>query len=209
MPPRLHNTISYSVAALVFVICMPKAAPGALAIAALWCFHFLRRTVEALYVHRYSGRPVPASDYLVEYLYYWGFAAWIAWSLGRPGWEPPCATRWVTGGLLFFIGEGGNAWAHQKLRALRAQSGDSRKSIPTGGLFRWVSCPHYLFEITSWCGFFLLTRILAAAVFWALGAAIVSSYAHARHRAYRAEFDGQEGRALYPTGRKAIVPFLF
>jgi very-long-chain enoyl-CoA reductase len=209
MHPRLHNALSYSGAALVFLACLPKAAPQAALVGGLFCFHFLRRTLEALFVHRYSGRPVPPSDFLVEYVYYWGFAAWIAWSLGRPNWVPPSSTQWLGGGLVFLLGEAGNAWAHQKLRALRMQSGESKKGIPSGGLFEWVSCPHYLFEIVSWCGFFWVTRVWASGAFLALGAAIVASYAYSRHRSYKKEFDGQEGRASYPLRRKAIVPLLF
>jgi very-long-chain enoyl-CoA reductase len=207
MAPRLHNTLSYSLTVVVFLACMPYAAPGTLFVAAVWCFHFLRRTLEALFVHRYSGRPVPASDFLVEYVYYWGFAGWIAWSLRD--FTLPSLLQCSMGGLLFLTGEAGNAWAHQKLRALRVQSGQAGKAIPSGGLFDWVSSPHYFFEIVSWCGFFLITQLLASGAFLCLGAAIVTSYAVARHRAYKQEFDGQQGRTAYPAQRKAIVPFLF
>ena len=110
---------------------------------------------------------------------------------------------------MFLCGEIGNTWAHQKLRALRAQSGVSHKSIPVGGLFEWVSCPHYFFEIMSWCGFFWVTRLWASAIFLSLGTAIVMSYAQARHRAYKKEFDGEDGRVSYPSRRKAVLPGIF
>jgi len=209
MPPRIHNTLSYSLAAVVFLCVMPWERAAAALVAALWVFHFARRTLESLFVHRYSGRRVPPADYWVEYAYYGGFAAAIAWAVGQAGWALPRAWPTLLGVGVFLGGEAGNAWAHQKLRALRSAPGEVRKQVPHGGTFEWVSCPHYLFEITSWAGFALVTRVLPAYVFLALGAGIVTSYAFARHRKYKAEFDGQDGKELYPKGRRAIFPGIF
>ncbi len=209
LPPRVHNALSYGVAALVLPLCLQWGEPPTFVLAGAWVFHFARRTAEALFVHRYSGRPVPPLDYLVEYLYYWGFAYWIARGLNAatPGEE---ATLWLALGLaIFVVGEAGNAWAHQKLRALRASFGSSEKKVPQGGAFELVACPHYLFEITSWVGFALMTRVIGAYAFLGLGAAILATYARSRHLAYRKEFDGRDGRALYPTSRRALVPLVF
>lgn len=208
MSPKLHNTLSYSVAGLSFVVFVPWGNHAAWLVAALWVFHFVRRSLEAQFVHRYSGRKVPPSDYLVEYVYYWGFAVWISWTLRDPNWTLPSHLVTLCAALVFAVGEIGNAWAHLKLRSLRSSSGETQRQVPTGGLFDWISCPHYLCEITTWCGFLLLTRVLASFVFLILGAVIVGSYALARHQRYRAEFDGNEGRKLYPQSRKAILPFL-
>jgi len=208
MAPRVHNTLSYSGATLSLLSVCPWNKPAALYVASLWSVHFIRRTLESLYVHRYSGRPVPAGDFLVEYLYYWGFAAWIGWSLRSDAWSLPGAPSVLLGTSIFLVGEVGNGWAHQKLRKLRASSGQTARSIPQGGMFAWVSSPHYLFEILSWCGFLLVSQLLAATVFLVLGAAIVTTYALNRHRGYQKEFDGEAGRETYPTGRKAIFPFL-
>src|SRR5690606_25257877 len=208
MSPKLHNTLSYSVACLCFVAFVPWHNSASWLVATLWSFHFVRRSLEAQFVHRYGGRRVPPSDYLVEYIYYWGFAAWIAWSLREPGWSLPSA--WVTafGIIIFAVGEMGNAWAHLKLRALRTSAGETRRRVPQGGLFNWVSCPHYLFEIMTWCGFAWLTQVLASYVFLALGSIIVSTYARARHQRYRADFDGKDGREFYPNERTAIIPWI-
>jgi very-long-chain enoyl-CoA reductase len=200
--------LSYAITAVVFIAVMPWNKPTAWFVALLWVGHFVRRTLEASFVHRYSGRPVPAGDFLVEYVYYWGFAAWIAWSLRDPAWTLPPLSIAILGTATFLLGETGNAWAHLRLRNLRTAVGQTQRSIPRGGLFERVSCPHYLFEITSWIGFLVVTRVLGAAVFLLLGATIVTSYALARHKAYKKDFDGQEGRVLYPVARKAIFPHL-
>ncbi len=209
MPPRLHNTLSYFIAALVFALVAPWHKSGVPLIGGLWIFHFGRRTVESLIVHRYSGRPIKAADFLVEYLYYWGVAGWVGWSLGGQEWSLPSGPTFGVGVGVFALGEFGNTWAHQKLKRLRAEAGQSDRRVPHGGLFDLVSCPHYLFEILSWCGFFLATQLLASLVFWLLGAGILGSYAYNRHKAYRSEFDGKSGREEYPPRRKALLPFVF
>lgn len=171
--------------------------------------HFARRTAEALFVHRYSGRPIPPADYLVEYLYYWGFAYWIARGLNASTGSPSDGVFLAVGLAIFLVGESGNAWAHQKLRALRSSSGSTERKIPSGGAFELVACPHYLFEITTWVGFAVMTRVIGAYAFLGLGAAILATYARTRHVAYRKDFDGQDGRELYPAKRRALVPLVF
>ncbi len=208
LPPRVHNALSYGVAALMLPLCLQWGKPQTLVIAGAWVFHFTRRTAEALFVHRYSGRPVPPADYLVEYLYYWGFAYWIARGLNAATAEADTLLL-ALGLAIFVVGEAGNTWAHQKLRALRASVGSSEKNVPRGGIFELVACPHYLFEITSWIGFAVMTRVVGAFAFLGLGAAILATYARTRHLAYQKEFDGRDGRALYPATRRALVPLVF
>ncbi len=209
LPPRVHNALSYGVATLVLPLCLQWEEPHTILIAGAWVFHFARRTAEALFVHRYSGRPVPPLDYLVEYLYYWGFAYWIARGLNASATHEAATPLLALGLSIFVVGEAGNAWAHQKLRALRSSFGSSEKKVPQGGAFELVACPHYLFEITSWVGFAVMTRVIGAFAFLGLGAAILATYARTRHLAYQKEFDGRDGRALYPTSRRALVPLVF
>jgi very-long-chain enoyl-CoA reductase len=209
LPPRFHNVLSYSGAFLVLPILLDWSRAGALLPAAMWCAHFLRRTAESLWVHRYSGRPVPPADYLVEYTYYWGFAAWIAWGLSAAEWGLPSLGTQIMGGGIFLGGECGNAWSHLYLRSLRADQGSQEKQLPARGLFSWVACPHYLFEIISWIGFAILTQVWGSVAFLLVGAGILSSYAWARHQAYRKVFDGLDGRELYPKKRRALVPLIF
>ena len=87
-------------------------------------------------------------DYLTEYVYYWGFAAWIAWSVAAPAHRAPPFAEQMAGLFLFVLAEAGNARAHVMLRLLRP-AGTNQKRIPRGFLFEWISCPHYACEITS------------------------------------------------------------
>jgi very-long-chain enoyl-CoA reductase len=205
---RTYNALSYGGAALFFSALIDWTKPGLAKVAVLWVLHFLRRTAESLWVHRFSGRVVGPADYLIEYAYYWGFGVWIALSLGRDSYEPVSFAKYAVGLSLFAVGQIGNTWAHQKLRALRASSGEKAKRLPTGGLFSLVACPHYLFEITTWAGFAVLSWTLSSAVFFLVGACILVSYAWSRHKSYQKDFDGREGRPLYPQSRRALIPFV-
>jgi very-long-chain enoyl-CoA reductase len=216
VPPRAHNLVSYSVALLVFVavagvrVAVTAASvPLAVVIAgALWCLHFARRAAESAAVHRYGKRRVPASDVVIEYAYYWGFAAWNAISLTSAGYRAPSAVLLAAGIGVFALAELGNAKAHRMLRDLRP-SGTTRRVIPRGFLFERVSCPHYLFEIGSWIGFALVAQTWAALSFLLVGAGILASWARSRHVAYCKDFDGRDGRELYPPERRALIPGIF
>jgi very-long-chain enoyl-CoA reductase len=159
-------------------------------------------------VHRYGKAAVPVGDVVTEYVYYWGFAAWNAWSLTSPTYAQPPPALIGVGALVFVGAELGNARAHRMLRDLRP-AGTKLRVIPRGFLFERVSCPHYLFEILSWVGFALLTETWASRAFLAVGAGILGAWAHTRHVAYRKDFDGREGREKYPDSRRALIPGLF
>lgn len=210
MRPRVHNVVSYCITLLVFLgvlLWRERAARwslGAELSAALWSAHFLRRSLESAFVHRYTKPRVGPGDYLTEYLYYWGFGAWIAWSLSAPSALEPAPWLRASGLVLFVAAEAGNARAHWILRGLRS-AGGREKRIPHGFLFERVSCPHYLCEILSWVGFNLVVPSLGGIAFMLVGAGILASWAHTRHVAYRREFDGQEGRESYPANRRAAL----
>jgi very-long-chain enoyl-CoA reductase len=210
MTPKVHNLVSYGVAAGVMpiVACALYGAPSRIAqwlMLLLWLVHFLRRSAEVLWVHRYGKKQFPWGDALIEYVYYWGFAAWIAFSLPTVA-ELDALS--VGGIALFLLAELGNTRSHRILRELRSADAGARE-IPRGFLFERVSCPHYLCEICSWMGFALLARTWAALAFAGLGAAILTLWATQRHRAYQKDFDGQQGRALYPPTRRALIPMVY
>jgi very-long-chain enoyl-CoA reductase len=213
MRPRTHNVLSYSVTLLVFWAVLIWRAQGtswtlnAILAAALWTEHFVRRTFESAFVHRYGKPRIGPGDYLTEYLYYWGFAAWIAWSVSAASQRVPALGLQAAGLVVFSLAELGNARAHTALRNLRA-AGTTEKRIPRGLLFEWVSCPHYSCEILAWVGFNLVTQTLAGLAFMLVGAGILAAWAHTRHAAYKKEF-AEGSREPYPAKRRALVPGVF
>lgn len=215
MKPRAHNVISYAVTLVVFLgIVAWQVSQGAVltptawAATALWCFHFARRTGESLWIHRYGKDRIPTGDVVTEYVYYWGFGAWNAMSLTSAAY-PGTETVWlVLGTLVFVLAQAGNTQAHLRLRSLRSNGGKERV-IPRGGLFERVSCPHYSFEVLTWVGFALLVQTWAALAFLVVASGILANWAHTRHVAYKKDFDGNDGRELYPGSRRALIPWVF
>jgi very-long-chain enoyl-CoA reductase len=205
-PPRAHNATSYLVTLVVFpavVYYRVHAFSGAVMLPlALWSFHFARRTVETLALHRYGKAAVPWSDALQEYVYYWGFAAWTAWVMTRPEYAASSGSMLWAGLGVYAVGELGNLATHVMLARLRPK-GSKERVIPRGFLFELVSSPNYLFEILTWVGFALVADVRPAWAFLLVGALILVDWARKRHAAYLKEFPD------YPKRRKRLLPFVF
>ncbi|XP_038067345.1 very-long-chain enoyl-CoA reductase-like [Patiria miniata] len=190
---------------------------GQVILMVLYVGHFIRRTAEVLFVHRYK-RKMPLGETLGAPVYYWTFGFWAGWAL-RPdlGYINTHVALFVAGAIIFIAGEVGNCAAHIQLRRLRGgdrkregqQAPPSGHVIPRGVLFSLVSCPHYTSEIISWVGFFLATWTLNGALFLLATVITLIFYSTKHHRRYKEEFDGRDGRELYPTCRKALIPFIF
>ena len=171
--------------------------------------HFAKRELETLFVHRFGNDTMPLSNIFKNSGYYWLFALWNAYMTLHPLYTvPACASQRYAGMAIFAVSELLNLKAHLDLRNLRP-AGTRIRRVPQGILFKYISCPNYLFEILSWVGFTLASQSVAAAVFTCVGAAQMTAWAVQKHKRYRKEFDGQEGRELYPQGRKVLIPFLF
>jgi len=107
--------------------------------------------------------------------------------------------RFIIGVLLFITGFIINRRADHILRSMR-KTGESGYEISYHRLYRWISCPNYLGEITIWVGWALATWSLAglAFAFWTM--ANLLPRARANHAWYKATFPD------YPEERKALVP---
>eukprot|EP01116_Phalansterium_solitarium_P015271 TRINITY_DN33611_c0_g1_i1.p2 TRINITY_DN33611_c0_g1~~TRINITY_DN33611_c0_g1_i1.p2 ORF type:complete len:204 (+),score=17.18 TRINITY_DN33611_c0_g1_i1:187-798(+) len=159
--------------------------------------HFLKRVVESAVVHKFGAERVPVGGALGGAVFVGGFGVWLALS----EFGPVSDARFLCGLALWMIGELGNARSHWILANLRP-SGSQRHTIPTGGLFSLVSCPHYFFEALAWLGHALMAPSWAATAFFIATCATVGSLAIQKHAAYKKEFPD------YPKHRKAIVPFV-
>ncbi len=159
--------------------------------------HFGKRCLEAFLVHRYSG-PVDLATSLMIMTFYTIVAVGVAY-LNRWPLAAPNGLLWAGLGL-FVVGLAGNFWHHKLLADLRKNQ--SGYAIPRGGLFEWVACPHYLFEIFTWLGIAMLSQHLFAYL-TVLG---MSSYLTARSintlRWYHEKFPE------FPKARKALIPFI-
>lgn len=173
-----------------------------------WTVHYAKRELETLFVHRFSHATMPLFNLFKNCMYYWGFAAYVGYFVNHPLYTPPNQDMVYSGLCLFYFMEVGNFTCHWTLRSLRPP-GTRVRAIPTGGLFDYVTCPNYFYEICAWFGFNLMTRTVAGVLFMLAGATQMFIWAAGKHRNYEKEFDGKDGRRLYPESRKIIVPFVY
>lgn len=173
-----------------------------------WTIHYAKRELETLFVHRFSHATMPLFNLFKNCLYYWGFAAYVSYFVNHPMYTPPPEDIVYAGMCMFYFMEVGNFSCHYTLRQLRP-AGSKVRRIPHGGLFDYVTSPNYTYEILAWIGFNLMTRTVAGILFMFAGATQMVLWARGKHRAYKKEFDGREGRDLYPPSRKIIIPFVY
>uniref|UniRef100_A0A224XU77 very-long-chain enoyl-CoA reductase n=1 Tax=Panstrongylus lignarius TaxID=156445 RepID=A0A224XU77_9HEMI len=175
--------------------------------AACWTFHYAKRLLETIFVHRFSHSTMPLFNLFKNCSYYWIFTAYVAYHVNHPLYTSP-NTLQVYGGLIgFLLSEVGNLSIHVALRNLRPP-GTKKRSIPMPDgnpftfLFNYVSCPNYTYEFMSWMSFTIMTQCLPAGFFALAGLYQMSVWALGKHRNYLKEFSS------YPKGRKAIIPFI-
>ena len=114
--------------------------------------------------------------------------------------------RFVIGLVVYIIGFTLNVHSDYILRNLRSRNpkpDDPRYKIPYGGMFRYVSSPQYLGEITSFLGLSIMTWSLGFVFILLITIANLVPRAVLTHKWYQETFDN------YPAGRKAIIPKLF
>ena len=188
------------------------SAPGALAILAIWMVHYLNRAlINPMMMRVQPGTPasfninVVVIGWVVLILHSYLNGAY-AGGLGRHIWESDWISdpRFVIGVLVWAAGFTINVWSDAIIRNLRPKNpgpDDPRYRIPEGGLFRFVSCPHYLGELISFVGLSIFTWGLGGVFILAVTAGNLIPRALKTHRWYQKTFPD-----TYPAGRKAIIP---
>ncbi|CAL8330710.1 unnamed protein product [Lota lota] len=172
-------------------------------------FHYMKRLLETLFVHRFSHGTMPLRNIFKNCTYYWGFAAWMAYYINHPLYTPPIyGEQQIRLALVMFLFcQIGNFSIHIALRNLRPPGSKTRKiPYPTKNPFTWifllVSCPNYTYELGSWLGFTLMTQCLPVAFFTVVGFFQMTVWAKGKHRSYLKEFRD------YPSLRSPILPFV-
>jgi 3-oxo-5-alpha-steroid 4-dehydrogenase 1 len=172
----------------------------------LWEAHYLHRAFIYPFGRRDSARDMPVLVICFGFVFnvmngYLNGRYLFTFSGGyQTGWltDP----RFILGAALFVIGYIINRRADYVLRGLRS-SGESDYKISHSRLYRWVSSPNYLGEITIWAGWALATWSLPALAFAFWTVANLVPRARAHHAWYRRTFPD------YPPERKALVPGLW
>jgi very-long-chain enoyl-CoA reductase len=125
--------------------------------------HFVKRVLEVLFLHKYSGCIGGVSVALISTLYtvVAGLPCVLA-TLRMPiGSQPQIGASQIAGFLIWVLGSYGNFFHHDLLAKLR-KDGEKGYKVPKGGLFGLVCCPHYFCEIIAWFGFSLFFTHIGA-----------------------------------------------
>lgn len=170
-------------------------------IASMILVHFLKRCLECLFLHKYSGKMPLASSAFISFFYtLLAFGCMhVVEKMPQSGFE-----EWteVYGIRLFIVGISGNFYHHWLLATLR-KPGEKGYKIPRGGCFEFVAAPHYFFELIGWYGITLASQHSLVGLF----AIAMSIYLFDRAIG-QSEWNRRKIRG-YPKSRKNIIPFLF
>lgn len=175
-----------------------------LAMMALWQLHYVNRTFVFPFRIKASGKTTPLSivgtAVAFNLLNAYVNARWVS-EFGSYEGGYLMDPRFVVGASIFLVGWGINVHSDEILMKLR-KPGESGYKIPTGGMYRWISCPNYFSEILEWTGWAILTWSLAGSAFAIYAFANLAPRAFSHHKWYREKFDD------YPKERKALIPFV-
>ncbi len=158
---------------------------------ALINFHFLKRELETLFIHRFSAATMPLSNIFRNSAHYWLLAgvnmAFWNYRPSAPAALPSNPYITYPALLLYIIDELGNFYSYIVLRNLRS-SGGTERGIPQGWGFGHVTCPNYMFEAVAWLGVALVSWSWSSVLFLALFLLPMGAWAKKKEGKYRREF---------------------
>lgn len=173
---------------------------------ALWELHYLQRTyVYPLLMHGGNKEfPILISLFAITFNVINGYVNGQYLFNIAPLYPCGYMLEWkfITGVIIFLAGFAININSDSILRNLR-KPGETGYKMPTGGFFKFVSCPNYFGEILEWTGWAILTWSTAGLSFAVFTAANLVPRAHSHHKWYLENFPD------YPKNRKRVIPFIY
>ncbi|MDX2002740.1 MAG: DUF1295 domain-containing protein [Chitinophagales bacterium] len=208
IPNRLGWIIMELPSPIIFAVCflgpLEKTAVSWIFFAC-WVGHYFHRSLIFPFRIKTAGKRMPLVIVLSAIFFngvnastnglhfgYFGHAYPIDWCYDL---------RFIIGMLFFSAGMAINIWSDNILLNLR-KPGETGYRIPTGGLFKYISCPNHFGEMMEWIGFAIATWSLPALAFaiWTVANLLPRALEH--HRWYKAKF------SEYPAERRAVIPGL-
>jgi len=175
---------------------------------AMVVFHYLKREYETLYVHHFSNATMPLFNIFKNSTHYWLLGGlFIAYFVYHPLYTAPTdnVTLIYGAAAVFVLAEVGNGWAHMVLRNLR-RPGTKDRGVPRGGLFEYVTCANYTYELLAWLVFAVLTQALTSYLFFVVSFGQIALWALKKHVALKKEFGHLAGKL---PKRKILVPLIW
>jgi hypothetical protein len=171
----------------------------------LWALHYINRSFIFPFRTKTNGKKIPLLIVCSAIFFNFCNGFVNGYYLGNLGGNFDnsyfISAQFFVGIAVFFVGVFINHQSDNILLSLR-KPGETDYKIPTGGLFKFISCPNHFGEIIEWCGFAILVGSLPAVSFalWSFVNLVPRSLDH--HRWYQEKFIN------YPKDRKAVIPFL-
>jgi 3-oxo-5-alpha-steroid 4-dehydrogenase 1 len=194
-------------AVLVITVLVIRSPDGqslnALIPLSFWLFHYVYRTIVFPALMHPSDKTFPAMLVLFAIAFNGlnGYNNSLAILDNAIGPDPWGQVHFWLGAAIFVSGFVIHCHSDSVIRNLR-KPGETGYAIPRGGMFRWVSSPHYLGEIIQWTGWAILTWSLAGLAFALFTFCNLAPRAFSNQSWYRGRFPD------YPLERKALVPGL-
>ncbi|MDR3418653.1 MAG: 3-oxo-5-alpha-steroid 4-dehydrogenase [Nevskia sp.] len=170
---------------------------------AAFVFHYINRALIYPWRVKVRGKKMPIGTMLSSMLFYIVNGYLIGYYFGALRAYPASwlyDPRFIAGMLMFVAGFAVNVRSDNILIGLR-KPGESGYKIPTGGMFRYISCPNYFGEMLEWAGFAVMSWSLPGLVYALWVDLPLFAQALLAHRWYLQTF-GKE----YPPERKAVIP---
>ncbi|KAF7848500.1 hypothetical protein BT93_L1888 [Corymbia citriodora subsp. variegata] len=164
--------------------------------------HFFKRILEVLLVHKFSGRMGVNSMVVISLAYFLSTVTSIYSQHLTQGLPEPPVDLLYPGIALFLIGITGNLYHHILLSKLRKE-GQREYKIPKGGLFGWVICPHYLFEVMVFVGISFISQSIYSCSWFLATFFYLLGRSYATRRWYTSKFED------FPEDVKALIPYIF
>lgn len=127
--------------------------------------------------------------------------------------SPPAVNLKWMGLYTFVVGIIGNFYHHRKLAGFRKEGSSAffvrrliahtNYVIPHGGLFEYLVCPHYVFEMIDFIGIAMICQTSLALCTGIFVICNLTGRLVATKEWYKKKFDG------FPESRKYIIPFIF
>ncbi|XP_068651324.1 uncharacterized protein [Aristolochia californica] len=164
--------------------------------------HFLKRDLEVLFIHKYSGAMMLDHAIPISLSYFFSTVASFYSQYLSQQLPEPSADLKPFGVVLFLIGIAGNFYHHYLLSNLRGKE-DRGYKIPKGGLFSLVICPPYLFEVVGFVGVSCFSQTLYTFCFTLGSFFYLLGRSHATRKWYIARFPN------FPKQIKSMIPYVF
>jgi len=184
---------------------MRKKTPYHIIVYIFYLINYLKRCFEVLFIHKYSKK-----SSFFSLLYIFISHAFVNTVLCR---FILLSNKNVDDSNLFYLilpcplvlfGWLGSFYHHVLLAKLRKSPRNAKRyKIPRGGLFEYVSCPHYFMELLTWTGFSVIVHKLS------FYGHIVFIFCTFVGRSYQTRKWYLNHIVGYPRKRKCLIPLIY